>query len=230
LEKGKLKTTLKITVALFCMSALLCLVNSVSAAGSINIVQNGDFKTGNFDGWTLEGAGLGILSSHDFPPTVSTSGHGSSSAVFSKWYMDQDSGVNGYFSYVLAQKLPNLPTSDVTSVSCWMRGAGGSLTINYTDGTSDRSSFVENGPNGDWVQYTVLLTEGKVVDSIVIRGDGCHGFGTGVSDVRVTEILPSQTRTLENSVGLIGALATVSIALVVVAVNKKNARKLTVQP
>lgn len=126
-----------------------------SANGGTLLLQNGGFELGALTYWNWESGYAWQIST--YRPWISGPHTGT-------YFVSLLVGYYGPFRF--SQSLHYVSSNIVTNVSVWsgLSDGGSSLTVNYTDGTN---SSVTLPYSSDWIQTTLSLTAGKVLDSLI---------------------------------------------------------------
>jgi len=206
--KSNLSLILGIVIAILSLG-----IGRVSLFAQTNIVVNGTFESGNFDGWTLNGAGSAVSNLGSIPPP-----NGSFMGLIHTGTGSVELGGPSEFS------TSNLSQSfDVASTLF--------ITFDYNFLSNEFPSFVGSAFNDTFkVELTdssgnvTLLALADVNTSIftpigeLINGSGFSLFATsgqtGFINSSKTVVVPSGTTTIEFKVADVGDSAGASVALI----------------
>jgi hypothetical protein len=148
-------------------SLVACLAVAVSCAQSLagNLVTNGGFETGNFDGWTVQAAPSGS----SIVVTPGTFRSGAYSAVFG--------ATSGQFDEI-SQTLPTVPGA-AYQLSFWVKndGTGGDSLQVAWNGVTVYDATPIASPNSGWYQVSIVVFSAATSSELRFRGlDGPSYF------------------------------------------------------
>jgi hypothetical protein len=146
-----------------------------SSPVSQNVLANPGFETGDLSGWNQEG-----------PYNAQVTSAYYHSGRYS-CYTPYNSSLSEYVPIRITQKLPNVPTSLVTNVSCWYRysSAYDFLRVNYTDGSMSSVGFTLSSA---WSYVTLNLDPNKTVDSLIIERTVARSIIMLIDDVQFSTL------------------------------------------